>query len=118
MARKADPLVAEALPDPGLYLDWMMPLLSGKEVCRQLKTREEIRAISPVIMLSHDPEEVTNPGCAAGDGADDYVVKPLFDARADAGVPHAACGRVRCVLRAALSYPTLRLDTRTSPCKP
>lgn len=49
-------LVAEALPDL-IILDWMMPLLSGIEVCRQLKTREDTRNI-PVIMLSARSEEV------------------------------------------------------------
>ncbi|MEM5519062.1 phosphate regulon transcriptional regulator PhoB [Sulfitobacter sp. AS59] len=66
-------LVAEALPDL-VILDWMMPLLSGIEVCRQLKTREDTRHI-PVIMLSARSEEVdTVRGLETG--ADDYVVKP------------------------------------------
>ena len=66
-------LVAEALPDL-IILDWMMPLLSGIEVCRQLKTREDTRNI-PVIMLSARSEEVdTVRGLETG--ADDYVVKP------------------------------------------
>ena len=66
-------LVAEALPDL-VILDWMMPLLSGIEVCRQLKTREDTRNI-PVIMLSARSEEVdTVRGLETG--ADDYVVKP------------------------------------------
>lgn len=66
-------LVAEALPDL-VVLDWMMPLLSGIEVCRQLKTREDTRDI-PVIMLSARSEEVdTVRGLETG--ADDYVIKP------------------------------------------
>jgi len=66
-------LVAEALPDL-VILDWMMPLLSGIEVCRQLKTREDTRDI-PVIMLSARSEEVdTVRGLETG--ADDYIVKP------------------------------------------
>lgn len=66
-------LVAEALPDL-VILDWMMPLLSGIEVCRQLKTREDTREI-PVIMLSARSEEVdTVRGLETG--ADDYIVKP------------------------------------------
>lgn len=66
-------MVAEARPDL-VILDWMMPLLSGIEVCRQLKTRAETRDI-PVIMLSARSDEVdTVRGLETG--ADDYVVKP------------------------------------------
>jgi len=43
-------LVAEELPDI-IVLDWMMPNLSGIEVCRQLKSRSKTRGI-PIIMLS------------------------------------------------------------------
>lgn len=65
--------VAEITPDL-VILDWMMPLMSGIEVCRQLKTREDTRHI-PVIMLSARSEEVdTVRGLETG--ADDYVVKP------------------------------------------
>jgi two-component system phosphate regulon response regulator PhoB len=57
-----------------VILDWMMPLMSGIEVCRQLKTRESTRHI-PVIMLSARSEEVdTVRGLETG--ADDYVIKP------------------------------------------
>lgn len=66
-------LISEAAPDL-VILDWMMPLMSGLEVCRRLKTREETRDI-PVIMLSARSEEVdTVRGLETG--ADDYVVKP------------------------------------------
>ncbi len=66
-------MIAEALPDLAI-LDWMMPLMSGIEVCRQLKTRDETRHI-PVIMLSARSEEVdTVRGLETG--ADDYVIKP------------------------------------------
>ncbi|MFT5628855.1 MAG: two-component system phosphate regulon response regulator PhoB [Gammaproteobacteria bacterium] len=66
-------MINEALPDL-VILDWMMPLLSGIEVCRQIKTREDTRHI-PVIMLSARSEEVdTVRGLETG--ADDYVIKP------------------------------------------
>ncbi|WP_289091522.1 phosphate regulon transcriptional regulator PhoB [uncultured Sulfitobacter sp.] len=101
-------LVAEALPDL-IILDWMMPLLSGIEVCRQLKTREDTRNI-PVIMLSARSEEVdTVRGLETG--ADDYVVKPYS--------MRELMARVRTQLRrvrpassgAALSYADITLDT-------
>lgn len=65
--------VAEVTPDL-ILLDWMMPLVSGIEVCRQLKTRPETRAI-PVIMLSARSEEVDKVR-GLETGADDYVIKP------------------------------------------
>lgn len=65
--------VSEITPDL-VILDWMMPLMSGIEVCRQLKTRDATKNI-PVIMLSARSEEVdTVRGLETG--ADDYVVKP------------------------------------------
>ena len=66
-------LVAENPPDL-VILDWMMPLMSGLEVCRQLKTRAATRAI-PVIMLSARSEEVDTVR-GLDTGADDYVIKP------------------------------------------
>lgn len=65
--------VSEITPDL-VILDWMMPLMSGIEVCRQLKTRDDTKNI-PVIMLSARSEEVdTVRGLETG--ADDYVTKP------------------------------------------
>jgi len=66
-------LVDEDQPDI-IILDWMMPKVSGIEVCRRLKMRPETRAI-PVIMLSARAEEVDRVR-GLETGADDYVVKP------------------------------------------
>ena len=66
-------LVEEVAPDV-IVLDWMMPTLSGIEVCRRLKIRSETRAI-PVIMLSARSEEVDRVR-GLETGADDYVIKP------------------------------------------
>ncbi len=66
-------LVEEDMPDI-IVLDWMMPNLSGIEVCRRLKTRAETRNI-PIIMLSARSEEVDKVR-GLETGADDYVVKP------------------------------------------
>ena len=66
-------LVAEDMPDI-IVLDWMMPVLSGIEVCRRLKSRPETRNI-PIIMLSARTEEVDKVR-GLETGADDYVIKP------------------------------------------
>jgi len=66
-------LVDEEDPDI-IILDWMMPKVSGIEVCRRLKMRPETRGI-PIIMLSARAEEVDRIR-GLETGADDYVIKP------------------------------------------
>ena len=66
-------LVDEEEPDI-IILDWMMPKVSGIEVCRRLKMRPETRGI-PIIMLSARSEEVDRVR-GLETGADDYVIKP------------------------------------------
>ncbi|MGO4851180.1 phosphate regulon transcriptional regulator PhoB [Phaeovulum sp. W22_SRMD_FR3] len=66
-------LVAEENPDL-IVLDWMLPNVSGIEVCRQVKANPETRSI-PIIMLSARSEE-TDRVRGLETGADDYVVKP------------------------------------------
>ena len=65
--------VDEESPDI-IVLDWMLPSVSGIEVCRRLKTRHETRNI-PIIMLSARAEEVDRVR-GLETGADDYVIKP------------------------------------------
>ncbi|MCK8484107.1 phosphate regulon transcriptional regulator PhoB [Aliiroseovarius sp. S2029] len=67
-------LIEEVTPDLVL-LDWMLPGVSGIEICRRLKTRKDTRMI-PVIMLSARSEEVDRVR-GLETGADDYVVKPF-----------------------------------------
>ena len=66
-------MVSEETPDV-IVLDWMLPSVSGIEVCRQLKTRAETKGV-PIIMLSARSEEVDKVR-GLETGADDYVVKP------------------------------------------
>jgi two-component system phosphate regulon response regulator PhoB len=66
-------MVAEEMPDL-IVLDWMLPNVSGIEVCRRLKTRPDTRAV-PIIMLSARSEEVDRVR-GLETGADDYVIKP------------------------------------------
>lgn len=66
-------LVKESAPDL-IVLDWMLPNVSGIEVCRQLKTKAETRNV-PIIMLSARSEEVDRVR-GLETGADDYVIKP------------------------------------------
>ncbi|CUJ94973.1 phosphate regulon transcriptional regulator PhoB [Shimia thalassica] len=66
-------LVQEEVPDI-IVLDWMLPGISGIEICRRLKTKAQTSGI-PVIMLSARSEEVDRVR-GLETGADDYVVKP------------------------------------------
>ena len=66
-------LVQEDQPDI-IVLDWMLPNVSGIEVCRRLKMQAETRDI-PIIMLSARSEEVDRVR-GLETGADDYVIKP------------------------------------------
>src|SRR5437667_11654970 len=66
--------IAERKPDVVL-LDWMLPLVSGIEVCRRIRRSPETRAL-PVIMLTARGED--NDRVRGLDrGADDYFVKPI-----------------------------------------
>ena len=66
--------VAEEPPDL-IVLDWMLPKVSGVEVCRQLRAGVETRR-TPVLMLTARGEE-TDKVRGLDTGADDYVVKPF-----------------------------------------
>ena len=94
-----------------ILLDWMLPGLSGIEICRAIRAKPATRAI-PVIMLTARGEESERVrGLATG--ADDYVVKPF-------SVPELMA-RVRSLLRRAhpeavqdvLTIGEITLDRRT-----
>ncbi|MBI1200167.1 MAG: phosphate regulon transcriptional regulatory protein PhoB [Phenylobacterium sp.] len=66
--------VAEEAPDL-VILDWMLPKVSGVEVCRQLRAGVETRR-TPILMLTARGEEGDKIR-GLDTGADDYVVKPF-----------------------------------------
>jgi len=66
--------VAEEPPDL-VVLDWMLPKVSGVEVCRQIRAGVETRK-TPVLMLTARGEE-SDKVRGLETGADDYVVKPF-----------------------------------------
>lgn len=67
-------LANESTPDLVL-VDWMLPKVSGIEVCRRLRAREETANV-PIIMLTARGEE-TDRVRGLDTGADDYIVKPF-----------------------------------------
>lgn len=80
----------EGQPDLVL-LDWMLPGLSGIEICRRIRARSELRDM-PVIMLTARGEEADRIR-GLDTGADDYLSKPF-------SVPELVA-RVRALLRRA-----------------
>ena len=65
---------AETTPDV-VILDWMLPMMSGIEVCRQLRRRQTTREV-PIIMLTARGEEADKVR-GLNVGADDYLTKPF-----------------------------------------
>lgn len=85
---EAETRLKEQAPDL-VVLDWMLPGLSGIELCRRLRARPETKSL-PIIMLTARGEESERVrGLATG--ADDYVIKPF-------SVPELLA-RVRALLR-------------------
>jgi len=74
-----------------VLLDWMLPLMSGIEVCRQLRRHPKTRDV-PIIMLTARGEEGDRVR-GLNSGADDYIVKPFS--------PSELVARMRAVLRRA-----------------
>jgi two-component system phosphate regulon response regulator PhoB len=85
---EAELKIRESVPDL-LLLDWMLPGVSGIELCRRLRLRDETREL-PIIMLTARGEEAERIR-GLSTGADDYVVKPF-------SVPELMA-RIRAILR-------------------
>jgi two-component system, OmpR family, phosphate regulon response regulator PhoB len=98
---EAELMLAEERPDL-VVLDWMLPAVSGIELCRRLRARSQTSTL-PILMLTARGEE-TDRIRGLATGADDYVVKPFslaeLVARVKAMLRRAAPGRVAEVLTA------------------
>ncbi len=67
-------IIYEKKPDV-LIVDWMMPKMSGIELCRVLRTNKDTKLL-PIIMLSARSEEA-DKSLGLDTGADDYISKPF-----------------------------------------
>ncbi len=102
--------VAEEGPDVVL-LDWMLPRLSGLEVCRQIKATPEGMAAAVIMISARSEESDRVRGLDAG--ADDYIVKPYSVAEVIARV-RANLRRIRpMTVGQALEVGDIRLDPET-----
>lgn len=101
-------LITDELQPDLIILDWMLPNVSGIEVCRRLRARAETKSI-PIIMLTARGEE-TDRVRGLETGADDYIVKPYS--------VNELIARVRAMLRRTrpggigetLEFDDIRLD--------
>jgi two-component system, OmpR family, phosphate regulon response regulator PhoB len=109
---EAEMRLQERLPDL-LILDWMLPGVSGIELCRRLRQRPDTERL-PIIMLTARGEESERVrGLATG--ADDYVVKPFSTAGTDGtGQGAFAPGEARGAVNAAeMAAGDIELDRET-----
>lgn len=90
-----------------ILLDWMLPGMSGLEICQQLRTVSNV----PILMITARVEEIDRLK-GLDSGADDYICKPFS--------PREVVARVKAVLRrtnhedhAELIAGSLRLDQTT-----
>ena len=101
-------LAEEERPDL-IILDWMIPHLSGIEVCRRLR-RAPSTANLPILMLTARTEE-SDRIRGLETGADDYITKPFSPRELNARIK-AVLRRLRpALLGASLSYADIELDT-------
>lgn len=104
---EAELSLAERAPD-AILLDWMLPNVSGIELCRRIRRRPTTRNL-PIIMLTARGEE-TDRVRGLDSGADDYMTKPFS--------PTELVARLRAVLRRSrpataeetLVFADIRLD--------
>ena len=82
--------IAERKPDIVL-LDWMLPHVSGLEVCRRIRRAPDTRSIAVIMLTARSEENDRVRGLDSG--ADDYVVKPFS--------PSELVARLRAVIRRA-----------------
>ncbi len=86
--------VAEGKPDL-ILLDWMLPAMSGIEVCRQIRRKPDTREL-PIIMVTARTED-QDAVRALDTGADDYITKPF--------AMEALLARIRALLRRSATVP-------------
>ena len=103
-------MVKEERPDI-VILDWMLPSVSGLEVCRALRRDRDLKGLSIIMLTARGEEEDRIRGLDSG--ADDYVTKPFS--------PSEMVARVRAVLRRSrpalsetrLAYADIEMDLDT-----
>ena len=83
--------LAESLVPDLAILDWMLPGMSGVDLCRRLRAGDETRQIPIILLTARGEEDDRVQGLDSG--ADDFIVKPFS--------PREVMARVRALLRRA-----------------
>ncbi len=107
---EAELRLRERLPDL-LVLDWMLPGLSGIELCRRLRGRADTAQLPILMLTARGEEDERIRGLATG--ADDYVVKPFSVAELMARVKALLRRASPEVVSAVLKAGELELDRET-----
>lgn len=103
-------MILEETEIDAILLDWMLPQLSGLEICRQIKRSKRTKNI-PVIMLTARGEEEDKVR-GLDIGADDYIVKPYSLKELMARVRSALRGAASTASLARLSFENVLMDIR------
>lgn len=105
---EAAQLALAEIPPDLILLDWMLPKVSGLELCRQIRRRPETRNL-PIIMLTARGEE-SDRVRGLESGADDYVAKPFSPSELNARI-RAVLRRIRPALSAErLTFADVTMD--------
>ncbi len=99
--------LVESPPDL-VILDWMLPGVSGLEICRRMRARDATRSLPVIMLTARGDESERVRGLSIG--ADDYIVKPF-------SVPELMA-RVRALLRRARPIASRRCSRRRSCARP
>lgn len=91
-----------------LILDWMLPGVSGIELCRRLRTKPETRNV-PILMITARGEEADRVR-GLSTGADDYVVKPFSVGEVVARVKALLRRSAPDLVADVLSFEDIKLD--------
>lgn len=102
--------VSETPPDV-IVLDWMLPGVSGIEICRRLKLRRDTADV-PIIMVSARCEERDRVR-GLETGADDYMVKPFSQAELIARIRTQLRRTRPATVGARLTFQDIVLDSET-----
>jgi DNA-binding response OmpR family regulator len=79
---------SEGRPPDLILVDWMMPKMTGIEVCQAVRANPVINRIPLILLTANGAEAEVESGFAAG--VDDYIVKPFS--------PRELLGRIQAVL--------------------
>jgi len=104
-------MLADETPPDLIVLDWMLPNLSGIEICRRLRAGNGTRDIPIIMLTARGEEEDRVRGLETG--ADDYMVKPYSQKEMVARIKAALRRHNASLMADSLSYGGIVMDLET-----